>query len=400
MPKSVLITQGQLVNYAGSEVITLELAEYFSSKGSFVNVLSNYIGAPIDKEFQKLKNVVLHTSPADIDFKDLDLIWVHHNLIPQEVLELAEQGRLRAKVVFHHMSRRHPLEFPFAAKIEQYLADAILFNSYAVKQTIETKLAELDFKGKVFNNPAPDYFQISPAEKRYRKELKHVLVVSNHAPEELQAAVNGLRERGITVKTLGLSSGQQEYRRITPEDLAWADVVVSIGKTVPYALLSGVPVYCYDHFGGCGYLTHDNFRKAARLNFSGRGFTKKSAQIIVRELVGGYRNAQTYARELHKIAGSEYLLSSKMSSVLSDVSALKLRHNKKPSQADKAVFEAVSKYLWSIHGDLRRVSDKVTLLESEIGQLAEQQSNMLSSKSWKITEPLRQANKLLKEREP
>jgi hypothetical protein len=146
-PKSVLITQGELINYAGSEIVTLELAEYFSSKGSLVHVLSNYIGAPIDKEFKKLKNVVLHTSSTSIDFTSLELLWIHHQLIPQEVLDLAEKGQLKAKVVFHHMSSFHPLEFPFAIRIEAYLADLVLFSSCLVKDTIEGRTT-LAMKGK------------------------------------------------------------------------------------------------------------------------------------------------------------------------------------------------------------------------------------------------------------
>jgi len=45
-----------------------------------------------------------------------------------------------------------------------------------------------------------------------------------------------------------------------------------------------VPVYLYDHFGGCGWLTEDNFALAEWHNFSGRGFGKKSTASISREL--------------------------------------------------------------------------------------------------------------------
>ena len=411
-PRSVLITQGELINYAGSEIVTLELAEYFSAMGSTVHVLTNYIGAPVDREFQKLKNVVLHTSTAGIDFKRLGLIWIHHQLVPSEILELAGRGKLKAKVVFHHMSPYHPLEFPFAAKIEQYLADEILYNSHESKKAIEGKLAGFDLNGRVFNNPAPDYFYVAPDRKKYRKDLKHVLVVSNHVPDELQVATDSLKRQGIAVKVFGRTS-QQEYRRVTPKDLAWADAVVSIGKTVQYAIRGGVPVYCYDHFGGCGYFTEKNFRKASRLNFSGRGFAKKDADTIVDELIKGYHDAQSYSRLLHQTVDSEYSLSDKVVSVLNNLRALKPRRDKALSAADTATFEAMSKHLWSVHGGLcdvrfanqelaqlsQQYSDKIAALEGELGALREQLVGILNSKSWKITSPLRQANAPFKRRD-
>lgn len=406
-PKSVLITQGELKNFAGSEIVTLELAEYFNSKGSIVHVFSNYIGMPIEKEFKKLKNVILHTKSNEINFADIELIWIHHQLIPKEVLELAQQGQLKAKIIFHHMSSFHPLEFPFAARIEHRLADLVLFNSHKTKKIIEEKLGGFGLRGKVFNNPAPDYFKVIISEKKYRKKLKHVLVVSNHVPEELALAIDILKKQGIKVKVFGILSNH-EYKRISPIDLAWADTVIAIGKTVQYAILSGVPVYCYDHFGGCGYLTNDYFAEAARFNFSGRGFTKKKPTDIASELVNGYTQAQNYARQLHNTVSSEYLLSSKVSSVITDVIKIK-KPNKsnKISVVDKASFEALSEQLWSLHGNLcalhstyqnllaqnNNLTQHVEALEGEIKNVREQLMKVQNSQSWKITKPLRAVNK-------
>jgi hypothetical protein len=101
IPKKILITQGKLAEYAGSEIVTLELAQFFSANGSIVTVLSNFIGDPIKKEFLKLKNVTITTSSEGIDFKNMDLIWIHHNLIPLQILDLVNKGKLKAKFVFH-----------------------------------------------------------------------------------------------------------------------------------------------------------------------------------------------------------------------------------------------------------------------------------------------------------
>lgn len=42
-----------------------------------------------------------------------------------------------------------------------------------------------------------------------------------------------------------------EYKSITLEILSQYDVAITIGKTVQYCLVMGVPVYVYDKFGSC-----------------------------------------------------------------------------------------------------------------------------------------------------
>jgi hypothetical protein len=139
--------------------------------------------------------------------------------------------------------------------------------------------------------------------------------VSNHLPAELLDAVQGLRAKGAEVRAIGRFPGG-EPRRTLLDDLEWADAVVSIGKTVQYAIVNGLPAYCYDHFGGSGWLSSDNFEKNADLNFSGRGFESKGASQIVDELVHGYRDAQDFARRAHVEYGPQYLLSYRWQQVM------------------------------------------------------------------------------------
>src|SRR5664279_2510622 len=300
-PQTILITQGELVDYGGSEMVTLELAEYLSRLGWSVHVLANFVSEPMLKEFRPLNGVTIHTNADTVDVGDLDLIWVHHQLLPETVVDLADRGVLRAKVVFHHMSPSIPLEFPLFAREEKWLADAILFNSPETQRALESALRGLGVRGQVFGNPAPDTFWSDPAGRPYRAALAKLLIVTNHMPAELGDAVEELRAQGVEVRAIGRLPGG-ECRRTLPDDLEWADAVVSIGKTVQYGIVNGLPVYCYDHFGGSGWLDSDNVTKNADLNFSGRGFEPKSASDIVDELVGGLTDAQDLARR----ALSEY----------------------------------------------------------------------------------------------
>ena len=74
MQKKVLITQQELANYGGSEVVTLELTDYFLDKGFEVVVATNYYGQPISQEFDKRVEVVDFSS--DIDINTFSHVWI------------------------------------------------------------------------------------------------------------------------------------------------------------------------------------------------------------------------------------------------------------------------------------------------------------------------------------
>lgn len=82
----------------------------------------------------------------------------------------------------------------------------------------------------------------------------------------------------LATRDLLISAGYQvdhlgEGSNVTmmcPEILHNCGVVITIGKTVQMAILANRPVYCYDHFGGPGWLTDQNYEGAVALNFSGR----------------------------------------------------------------------------------------------------------------------------------
>ncbi len=394
IPKTILITQGELIKYAGSEIVTLELAEFFSQNGSNVHVLSSYIGPPIEVEFHKLKNVTLHTSTHGINFDRIDLVWIHHNLIPLEVIELAKAGLLKAKVVFHHMSSFYPLEAPFYPAIEQNLANLILFNSQLTKTAIESKTKDIKFAGKVFNNPAPEAYRLNrPTNKS--KKLSKILVVSSHVPKEIIAATNTLRRKGIAIKFMGDSAGH-DFRRVTSKDIVSADVIITIGKTVQYAMQSATPVYCYDHFGGPGYLNEENFERVSSHGFSGKGFSKMSAALIVKSIIQQYQQAQEAAEYIQKKHSTKYLLPEKIDMVLKIIE--QPMTNKKHSIAQSQIesFYAINEMFWAYH----KLSKHLTIhtknleqhtknLEQHTKNLEQQLIDMQNSTSWVLTKPLR-----------
>lgn len=289
--KSILITQSQLRRYSGSEVVTLELAEFFSNSGWNVTILTHHAGEPATKDLDGLSNVkVVKTTtvkPGDMSINDFDVIWLHHYTLTENLLEQIIHSRERKNgpiVIFHHMSFIDPLEFPYFCQLENQLADAVLFNSQETRdELIKRGGCEFDDdKIYVFDNAAPDRFLINHTTNPNRKKL-NIAVVSNHPPDEVVEASKLLEDAGVAVNFIGRVE-QGEVKRVTPEILRNYDAVVSIGKTVQYSLLAKVPIYCYDRFGGPGYISSDNFDLAHYHNFSGRGFGAKTAKQIFHDL--------------------------------------------------------------------------------------------------------------------
>ena len=87
-------------------------------------------------------------------------------------------------------------------------------------------------------------------------------MVSNHPPKELQEAMSLLSARGYQVDMLIDAIGSEKPAITSAELLDHYDCVISIGKTVQYCLVQGIPVFLYDRFGGPGYLNESNYELA------------------------------------------------------------------------------------------------------------------------------------------
>lgn len=314
--KTVVIFQGQLVVYAGSELVTLEVAEYFVENGAEVIVITAAFDLPLKAEFAKNNGIrVYEFDSPEIDellgAKNIDIVWVHHSLIHESVI--AKIGtKHQPKFIFNHMSSFHPLEFPINWMIESEIADVITFNAKTTKETILRKFDLKNIPHKiVMNNAAPKKFVF---EKQHNDRLQRILVVSNHVPIEVKSALESLSHQGLDVRFYGQESSSP--KRVSEKDIAWADVVVTIGKTVQYCLLSRTPVYVYEHFGGPGFLTSKNYKKTEDDNFSGRGFKKKTDTAIAGEILEHYDSAIKFHRGMSKHSIEKYLLDVQMNKIL------------------------------------------------------------------------------------
>lgn len=271
----ILLLTNHLAVYAGSEIQILELYRYFKAQNHEVFVYANYINSPMLNHFAKQD--VFHQID-DINLDEFDLVWVQHSIFAR-LFKNKIYLNLNLKIISAHLSPFEPFEYS-SLKYMQSLGVTFVANSEETRD----KLSEFGISNVyISHNAAPEEFihPIAP------QELKRIVIISNHPHVNVLQAAEILKEKGLFVDYVGMKDMQQKF--VTPELLLRYDCIITIGKTVQYALLSKRAIYCYDHFDGCGYLNQDNYQTAKYYNFSGRGFDqKKKAQEIADEIISGF----------------------------------------------------------------------------------------------------------------
>lgn len=285
----VLLTQNDIYSINGSAVIILELAQFLINAGASVTVYTYFLENPLKDIFNK--NGILVTESEDtLSLDDFDYIWVHQQVLPLSIINELESIHMRRKVpifIFNHMSPLDyiPDEFPYIWNLENNLSSLSLFHSSFTKELQEDLLSK-DILKDLYPNPAPSSFARSSRSRSER--IESILVVSNHPPKEIIDLKSKFKDADVELVLLG--EALDRYDLISAELIGQYDLVISIGKTVQNCLVSGTPVYIYDHFGGPGYLNESNYDLAEHRNFS-RGFDKKTTDVLYDDIVAGYNDA-------------------------------------------------------------------------------------------------------------
>lgn len=282
--KALLLTN-HLVDYSGSEIQILEIYNFLKSKDIEVHVFANIVGSPIINHFSQSD---LFTSIDDISPQHYQLIWSQHALLSRLFKTLSDSFNLLVFSV--HLS-------PFEMLEMSSLAYMSSIGAYFIANSPETadKLCTFGVKRELihisYNCASIDFYALTIEQK---PSLRKVAIISNHPPKELVEAAY-LLKKNYHVEMIG---GDNPHL-VTPDLLKSFDCVISIGKTVQYSLLANKAVYCYDHFGGPGYLQDENYDTAQYNNFSGRGFHKKTAAEIVEEIVSNYDIGVNFVKKLN-----------------------------------------------------------------------------------------------------
>ena len=285
----ILLTNNQFQQFAGSELVTFEIGEYFASRGHACTIATWYSAPPMARLATET-GISIVTKPQNLNIFDFDMLWLHHHIAPVMKFEFSESARERTLFVWNHLSTTGSFAMP-GLVVQNLCADM----TYAVSEEARVVLARHGLQPQqvgIMPNPAPRYFWTTSS-RPIAPKVQSALVVSNHAPPELLGALEILASQGVRVRHVGKNGEGQ--RRVSRQLLQNHDVVIAIGKTVQYALVAKCLIYVYDHLGGPGYLNASNFDKAAFHNFSGRCTRRKlSASEIAREIVDEYHEAYDF----------------------------------------------------------------------------------------------------------
>ena len=311
----ILFTIAFLDGFHGSVKHVLEHASFLHSANGGnhqITIATIFATEKIKLIFKKsgIDVYLLNSVPLDICY---DIVFAYH--FP--TIEMLLSYKLKCKkLVLGSLSSFASIEtFP----LWWSNASMLITISHEAQQSHHEKYAIPLERIRIMENCIPDAFFQYELNKNYGSVPQKIAVISNHPPEELyQLPPYFLNHHNIKVDFVGIN--QAIYTDITPAFLANYDLVISIGKTVQYALGMGIPVYEYDYFGGAGYITPHNIVEEACYNFSGRPtYRKLTSESIAMEILQNYHTACHDTQTLKNISGERFLLSKNMKKLMEEV---------------------------------------------------------------------------------
>lgn len=311
---AALICTNHLFMWAGSELVAIELAEELISRGVRVALAA----AVVDRSFLEAifgPDIKVYTVDERLDLDAFDLVYAQHSVF-QIVLDGALKSGfscVRPFLVWNHLSPIEPLERP-GPFVEARFADLVLANSPETADSLVQYGIPFD-TARLWPNPAPAAFADVA---RTPPKSARVLIVSNHPTTEIVQAQEQLMALGAQVRWIGRG---EDRTRVMPDHLAEADVVLTIGKTVQYALRAGRPVYCYGPHGGPGWLDADTHEASRLKNFSGRSHpSRKTGDQIASEILNGLESGIEEVRPAYAPEAAGMALELQVDRLLVDVS--------------------------------------------------------------------------------
>ena len=293
-----LILNQYMKNFTGSEINAVQLADCLQKRGEQVDIGTFIIKDPICSVLKQY-NINTLNLYGDHFQADYDLVWAHH--APTLTYYLYYYEVAKPKVIFSSLSTIINLEAP-----PFYIDEIPLFLSHNPVNT-KTLVANGVPQEKIhyFPNYAPSYFFDQPRETHHPSPRK-IAVISNHPPIELRCFAQLVKTRNVDIRFIGV---EDKSVFIDENVLNEFDLVVTIGKTVIYCFAMKIPVYCYDHFGGPGYITPENFEMSREHNFSGLGFNRfLNAEELEKDIFSQYRDAVEHLDYLHEQCRTKFNL--------------------------------------------------------------------------------------------
>lgn len=312
--KRFLITHTQIHTIMGSTMVVLDLARFLKSQGAVVEIFTSWCDGPAGEEFKQEGIPVYTDEEKHFVITDYDYIWINSQVFPISLISQLLNTNIcdMPFFIFNHMSplKWAPDEQPYMYTFEERISSISLFVSQETKDALEKFYESPRFPTAVFPNPTgEEYCNAGKPSDSANK----IAIVSNHLPSEVAQAAAILKCNGLTVDHYGLGG---ILKIIGPDDISKYDAIISIGKTVQYCLLAGIPIFVYDHFGGFGYLSDEKYSAAEYSNFSGRGGDHLSPDEIACRVLNDYPEALAWANKNIERFKKRFLISRSLPIVL------------------------------------------------------------------------------------
>lgn len=221
-------------------------------------------------------------------------------------------------------------------------ADLIVFVSEESKAACQANI-DPNIPTTIF----PNYFTESFLEQKpiEKNKLSKIAVISNHAPKEVRNLKSSLAKDNVQVDFFGYKDKSVE---ITDGFIKQYDLVISIGRTAQCCFAAKIPYYCYDHFGGPGYITLENVEKHAYSNFSGRSEPSKKSDADLRlDILNGYDQAVENLDKLQGFALQNFSLSSNFARLMMQIDEIEAFNKARTTTSESVrqdIFRACRKY--------------------------------------------------------
>ena len=399
--KKILITSYSLNLFGGAEINALELANQLSDLGAKVDFFSYDVNGPLADEIRKKYNYKILTDKIDplipeekmknteIKLDYYDYIWVNANILPISIIRQIGSNRKLPKLIFLHMSPLvgFPLDAPLMPEFENQIASKILaISEVTIEQAVYRNIGRKLQIG-LYRNPATKEFCKLPAR---RGDLHRVAVISSNYPgDEIMAIKERLAKQSIEVDYIG--KFYNNARLVDAELFNKYDLIIGIGKDVQRSLVSGIPIYIYGRFGGCGYLNTENFEKSRTMNFSGRDSGKKSTTQIVREIVFDYKKTLKFQEQHRADFIKEYSIDAVVQNLFAELEKMPQK-SIKLQQTDINWLVSVQILLMKFISTIvisKNLDNELAVSNQEVSRLNNKLKNMTHSNSWRITKPIR-----------
>lgn len=289
--RRALITVRQLCGYTGSELHTLAMGRMFQQAGYDVTLAVFDAAYPLLGEARARGMQALVVGEHRQPLPPFDVVLAQHFPVLDDLL--LHRQVVWERLVVSILGPKDVLETPPSYAKEANLITFVSEETQARARWLCSWL--LDGQQFLFYNYAPrEYF--AAFRPGLPRRPRRMAAISNHICPEVAALRAWVEAEGGRLDLIGV---EYEAVPVTPELLGQYDVVITIGKTVQFCMAAGIPVYCYDAYGGPGYITTDNFDAQRTTNFSGRGQPiHRTTQELWQDIQAGYARALQDRRSL------------------------------------------------------------------------------------------------------